>query len=219
MSASLLLVRVKRAHLRRVEPAEAETIQLRVARRCFERDHHRAGVVVPHRAHPYLLGCLPLRLHLVRLLCGLGQLASRRSLLACSARAAATTASTTARCALILRVAATAWRTFAPRQCASMHVAAPTRAFISTVSAAFCRARLLLWYVFCAPSAPSPLTRRATSVTVALSITVGSAANASCGANMGAESRGAHMHIPARRSARGRAACRSSALDGLAISA
>eukprot|EP00964_Phaeocystis_antarctica_P125027 scaffold88669_cov57-Phaeocystis_antarctica.AAC.1 len=75
------LLRVKCAHLRRVEPAKAETIQLRVARRCFERDHHRTGVVVPHRAHPDLLGCLLLRLHLVRLLCGLGHLTSRSLLL------------------------------------------------------------------------------------------------------------------------------------------
>eukprot|EP00964_Phaeocystis_antarctica_P155443 scaffold124622_cov90-Phaeocystis_antarctica.AAC.1 len=70
-----------------------------------------------------------------------------------------------------------------------MHEAAPTRVFVFTASAAFCRARLLLWYVFCAPDAPSPLTQRARSITVALSITVGSAANASCGANVGAEVR------------------------------
>eukprot|EP00964_Phaeocystis_antarctica_P056014 scaffold32994_cov72-Phaeocystis_antarctica.AAC.3 len=109
---------------------------------------------------------------------------SRDAVCSCSARAAATTVSI-ARCAFILRVAATAWRTFAPRQSTAMRVAAPTRAFISTASAAFCRARLLLWYVLCAPNASPPFTRRARSVTVALSITVGSAANASCDANMG----------------------------------
>eukprot|EP00964_Phaeocystis_antarctica_P093412 scaffold60260_cov67-Phaeocystis_antarctica.AAC.2 len=62
---------------------------------------------------------------------------SRVAACSCSAIAAATTAPTSTRCAFILRVAATAWRTFAPRQSTAMRVAAPTRAFIFTASASF----------------------------------------------------------------------------------
>eukprot|EP00964_Phaeocystis_antarctica_P009926 scaffold5392_cov70-Phaeocystis_antarctica.AAC.3 len=56
------LLRVERAHLRRVEAADTEASHLCVARRCTERNHHRAGVVAAHRAHPDLRVLLVRRL-------------------------------------------------------------------------------------------------------------------------------------------------------------